>query len=191
VRLSRSTESAKWLEGGGGLVILICLSVLTWRQSATYHDLETLWRTTIARNPSCWMAYGNLGVVQFQKGNIEDAVDKYEAALRLHDAYSEGHYNLASALLQQGKIDEAIMHGQRAIELEPSDPDAHVVLGNAFMNKQDFERAIREYDQALTIRPEDSNAHYNLGAAFRARGENDRADLEYEKARQFEQHGPP
>jgi tetratricopeptide (TPR) repeat protein len=191
VTLIRSTGSAKWLEGAGGLVILICLSVLTWRQSATYRDMETLWRTTISRNPSCWMAYGNLGVVQFQKGNIDDAVDKYEAALRLHEAYPEGHYDLASALLQQGKIDEAIMHGQRAIELDRSDPDAHVVLGNAFMNKQDFERAIREYEQALTIRPEDSNAHYNLGAAFRAKGETDRADLEYEKARQFEAHGPP
>jgi len=191
VTLIRSTGSAKWLEGAGGLVILICLSVLTWRQSATYRDMETLWRTTISRNPSCWMAYGNLGVVQFQKGNIDDAVDKYEAALRLHEAYPEGHYNLASALLQRGKIDEAIMHGQRAIELDRSDPDAHVVLGNAFMNKQDFERAIREYEQALTIRPEDSNAHYNLGAAFRAKGETDRADLEYEKARQFEAHGPP
>ena len=191
VTLIRSTGSAKWLEGAGGLVILICLSVLTWRQSATYRDMETLWRTTISRNPSCWMAYGNLGVVQFQKGNIDDAVDKYEAALRLHEAYPEGHYNLASALLQRGKIDEAIMHGQRAIELDRSDPDAHVVLGNAFMNKQDFERAIREYEQALTIRPEDSNAHHNLGAAFRAKGETDRADLEYEKARQFEAHGPP
>src|SRR5262249_29948421 len=69
--LSRSIKRLPWLEIAGGAAILICLSLLTWRQAAAYRDLETLWRTTIAKNPSCWMAYNNLGVVQFQKGDLD------------------------------------------------------------------------------------------------------------------------
>src|SRR5207237_2842627 len=56
VTLSRLSKTSQCLVASGGLAILICLGLLTWRQSATYRDLETLWRTTIAKNPSCWMA---------------------------------------------------------------------------------------------------------------------------------------
>ena len=186
--LSRSFKNVQWLVFGGAVVILASLSLLSWRQSAMYRDIETLWRTTIARNPGCWMAYNNLGVVQFEKGNIDDAINKYGQALRLHANYPEAHYNLGSALLQQGKIDDAIQQCEKALELEATDPDAHVVLGNAFLAKQDLGRAISQYQQALTLRPEDSNAHYNLAIAFQEKGETEAAAREYEKARRFGAH---
>src|SRR5881397_1241595 len=45
---------------GAGVCILVALAMLTWRQSTMYADIEALWRTTIARNPDCWMANNNL-----------------------------------------------------------------------------------------------------------------------------------
>jgi tetratricopeptide (TPR) repeat protein len=186
VTLSGSSKAASRLVGATSFAILICLGLLTWRQSETYRDAETLWRKTIAQNPGCWMAYNNLGVLEFQKDKINDAIDDYDRSLRLHSDYPEARYNLGSALLQKGKIDDAIKQCEKALELQPNDPDAHVVLGNAFMAKQDFDRAISQYEQALRLRPEDSNAHYNLGIAFQEKGEIERAAREYEKARQFE-----
>src|SRR5438128_391042 len=186
VTLSRSAKNLHWLVIASGGAVLICLSLLTWRQSATYRDLETLWRTTLAKNPSCWMAYNNLGVVQFDKGNIDDAIDKYEQSLRLHPDYPEARYNLGGALLQKGRIDDAIAQCQKALELGPNDPDAHVVLGNAFMARRDIDGAISQYTQALALRAEDSNAHYNLATALREKGEFEQAGREYQKAREFE-----
>ena len=186
VALSRSSKTRQQVVGGTSFAILICLGLLTWRQSATYHDLETLWRSTIAKNPDCWMAYNNLGVVQFEKGSVEDAIEKYQQSLRLHPDYPEAHYNLGSALLQKGYPDEAIRQCEEALKIQPNEPDAHVVLGNAFMAKRDVDRAINQYQQALTVRPEDSNAHYNLGIALQEKGETERAAREYEKARKYE-----
>jgi len=186
VTLSRLSRTLQRLVGGTSFAILIGLGLLTWQQSATYRDAETLWRTTIAKNPGCWMAYNNLGVVQFEKGNVEDAIEKYQQSLGLHPDYPEAHYNLGSALLQNGYADEAIRHCEEALKIQPNEPDAHIVLGNAFMAKQDVDRAIAHYEQALTLRPEDSNAHYNLGIALQEKGETDRAAREYEKARQYE-----
>ena len=37
-------------------VLLAVLATLTWRQSRMYADAETLYRTTIDRNPNCWLA---------------------------------------------------------------------------------------------------------------------------------------
>ena len=186
VTLSRSSKTLQWPVVAGGFAILICLGLLTWRQSATYRDLETLWRTTIAKNPTCWMAYNNLGVVQFEKGDLDDAIEKYEQSLRLNPDYAEVRYNLGSALLQKGKIDDAIAQCQKALELGPNDPDAHVVLGNAFMARRDIDGAISQYTQALALRAEDSNAHYNLATALREKGEFEQAGREYQKAREFE-----
>src|SRR5438477_4626159 len=186
VTLSRLNKTSQWLVGGSGLAILICLGLLTWRQSATYRDLETLWRTTISKNQNCWMAHNNLGVVQFQKGEIDDAINKYRQSLQLNPDYPEARYNLGGALLQKGEVNQAIGECEKAIKLQPNDPDAHVVLGNAFMAKQEVDRAINEYTQALALSPEDSNAHYNLGVALQQRGEIDRAAREFEKAREFE-----
>jgi len=189
--LSRSFKNVQWLVFGGVVVILAGLSLLSWRQSAMYRDMETLWRTTIARNPGCWMAYNNLGVVQFEKGNIDDAINKYGQALRLHPDYPEARYNLGGALLHEGKIDEAIRQCEEALKLQPNEPDAHIVLGNAFMAKQDVDRAIAQYVQALHLRPDDSNAHYNLGTALKQKGDVERAAQEYEKALELERHRQP
>ncbi len=43
------------------IALLAVLAGLTWQQSRMYADAETLYRTTIDRNPNCWMAYNNLG----------------------------------------------------------------------------------------------------------------------------------
>jgi len=43
-------------------LLLLTFGVMTWRQCGMYADIETLWRTTIARNPDSWMAHYNLGV---------------------------------------------------------------------------------------------------------------------------------
>ena len=172
----------QWIAWSGALGAVVCLWLLTFRQTAIYHDLETLWRSTIAKDPKSWMAYNNLGVVQVEKGNLDDAIDDYERSLQLHPEYPEALYNLGSALLRTGQTDKAIELCEKALKLQPTDVDAHVVLGNALMSRQDFDRAIDHYRQALKLRPDDANAHHNLGIALQQLGQHEEAAREFEKA---------
>lgn len=55
----RIPESWQWFVPIGGLLLLVVLASLTWRQSQMYGNVITLYRTTIARNPNCWMAYNS------------------------------------------------------------------------------------------------------------------------------------
>jgi Flp pilus assembly protein TadD len=55
-------------------MLLAALGLLTWRQSRMYADMETLWRTTIARNPDCWLAQNDLGAVLYEKGQVDQAI---------------------------------------------------------------------------------------------------------------------
>lgn len=174
--------NARWIGWAGAFAAIACLSVLTFRQSATYRDMETLWRSTIAKDPRSWMAYNNLGVVELEKGNIDDAINKYKRSLELHPDYPEALYNLGSALLQKGRVDDAIRLCEEALKIQPTDVDAHVVLGNALMVKQDVDGAINHYRAALSLRPNDSNAHYNLGVALQQQGQGEEAAREFKKA---------
>jgi tetratricopeptide (TPR) repeat protein len=191
VQFTGRIRNGRWIKYTGTLAVLAGLSFLTARQSVTYRDIETLWRTTIARDPNSWMAYNNLGVVQVEKGQVDEAIVDYRRSLRLHPDYPEAHYNLGSALLHNGQADDAIQECESALALLPNEPDAHVVLGNAFLVKNEVDQAIGEYAKALTIRPDDSNAHYNLGVAFQQKGETERAAREFEKANELERLQKP
>src|SRR5262249_51223084 len=112
------------------LLLVAGLGALTWRQAGTYSDIETLWRTTLARNPECWMAHTNLGLALLQKGKIDDGIAHYRSALQMQPDWWDAEYNLGTALLAKGQIDEAMFHCERAVAMRPTDPDAQVSLGD-------------------------------------------------------------
>src|SRR5574338_189547 len=89
------------------LLIVAGLGTLTWRQASTYTDIETLWRVTLARNPACWMAHTNLGLVLIQKGKIDEGIAHYRSALQMQPNSWDAEYNLGAALLRRNQVDEA------------------------------------------------------------------------------------
>jgi tetratricopeptide (TPR) repeat protein len=95
--------------------LLPALAFLTWRQSASYADAETHYRTTIRTNPSCWMAYNNLGICLLETGRGDEAIVHFQKAVMINPSFFDGHYNLADALLRQGRPREALFHLERAL----------------------------------------------------------------------------
>src|SRR5437660_1864961 len=161
------------LSAAACLVAVLCF--LTWRQSVMYGDIEALWRTTLAKNPECWMAHNNLGIVLFQKGIIDEAIAHYRITLNLQRDFWDADYNLGNALLGKGEIDEAIVYCERAVANQPNDPDASVALGNALVQKERIDKAIVHYEKALALRPDYFIAHFGLSHALLEKGEIDRA----------------
>ena len=173
--LAASFKESRHFIFGAAVCILAALAVLTWRQSTIYTDIEALWRTTIGRNPGCWMAHNNLGIVLSQKGETEEAIAHYRKTLEMSPDFADADYNLGNALLQKGEIDAAILHCQRAVTIQPNDPEAQVALGNALFQKGLIDESIVHYQKALAIRPYYVTAHYNLSSAFLKKGEIDEA----------------
>jgi tetratricopeptide (TPR) repeat protein len=157
------------------LLVVACLGTLTWRQAATYSDIETLWRSTLAKNPECWMAHTNLGLVLLQKGQIDDGIAHYRSALQMQPDSWDAEYNLGTALLAKGQPDEAILHCERAVGMRPTDPDARVSLGDALLQKGRIDEAIAHYQSAMMLRPDHFLARYGLGHALLEKGELDSA----------------
>ena len=171
VSLSDKFTQSRAVIVSAALLIVASLGTLTWRQAATYTDIETLWRTTLAKNPECWMAHTNLGLVLFHKGQIDDAIAHYRSALQMQPDWWDAEYNLGTALSAKGHVDEAILHCEKAVSMRPTDPDAQVSLANLLVQKRRIDEAIAHYQKAITVRPDDFFARYGLGHALLEKGE--------------------
>jgi len=177
------------LRRAGSPLLLLTLAILTFRQAAMYADAETLYRTTLARNPASWMAHNNLGVALAKDGRTPEAVAEYQAALRIKPDYAEPHNNLATILSRQpGRMPEAIAEAREALRIKPDYPEALVNLGSFLAPIPGrLPEAIADYQAALRIKPDHPEAHNNLGLALlEMPGRLPAAVAQFEAAVQFE-----
>ena len=148
------------------LALGIGLALPTWRQSRQYADAATLYQTTIRRNPSCWMAYNNLGNVLHGRERFEEAVCQYREALRLKPDYAEAHNNLGNALQGLVRLEEAVSQYEQALRLAPDLAGVHYNLGNALQGMGRVREAEAQYREALKEDPASARTHGNLGSAL-------------------------
>ncbi|HZS17580.1 MAG TPA: tetratricopeptide repeat protein [Candidatus Udaeobacter sp.] len=167
-------------------VLIGVLGLCTWQQSRSYHDIKTLWQTTIAKNPGCWMAHNNLGNEFLETGDIDAAVAHFEKAFQLKPDLLEAHYSLINGLLRKGDADAAMTEARNTLSQNPQDAEAYGVLGTVFMTKGLVDEAIAQFSKALEIRPNLGKAHYNLAIAMLDKHETDKAIDHYEKALEAE-----
>jgi tetratricopeptide (TPR) repeat protein len=154
--------------GRAGLRVAVpaVLGVLSWRQAGTYRDSETLYRATLARNPSAWLMHFNLAVtLGMGPAHLSEAISEYEATVRLKPDHWRAHNNLGSALLKlPGRSADAIAQYGEALRYNPGYAEAHNNLGIALEDEPgrlaDAEEHLRA---AIRLRPDYAAAHSNLG----------------------------
>ncbi len=172
----------KWVAGGGCAVLLSSLFVLTWMQCGMYANIESLWQTTLARNPNCWMARGNFGNFFAQRGQFDQAIAQYDSALQIKPDNAEARRNLGLAFFKTGQLDKAVEQYQKSLQIEPASAESRVELGNALLQMGRTDDARSQFEQVLQIQPANAEAHNNLGNVFLQAGRLDDAVLQFEKA---------
>jgi len=160
-------------------IFLALLGSLTWRQTADYHDLFGLYGATLQKNPDCWMAHYNLGIVLSEQREPDQAIEHYRQAVALRPDYAEAHYNLGRLLVDVGQLDDAVAHYERAAAINPGDAETQNNLGVTLFGMGRADEAIAHYQKALEIRPDYAEASCNLASALIARGDLDGAIARY------------
>ncbi|MCE0498737.1 MAG: tetratricopeptide repeat protein [Methylacidiphilales bacterium] len=162
--------------------LLLVLGGLTWSQCHMFRDLETLWRTTIARNPGCAMVHYNLGVLLMPSGRTLEAEEQYRQAFTIKPDYAEAHYNLGVLLMQGGRTLEAEDQYRQALAIKPDYAEAYNNLGLLRMQSGRVPEAIEQYQLSLKINPYNAAAHVNLGNALLQTDRLPEAREQYEQA---------
>ncbi len=171
-RVAGRSRAGAWTAAA---VLLIPLGILTWAECRSYHDAELFYRTILARNPACWMAHNNLGMILENSSRRDEALVHFEEAVRLRPDYIEGNNNLGACLSRRGRVSEAIPHYRKAIRLFPRYVVAHTNLGAALAESGKLDEAIAEYNLAKGISPRDPEVRNNLAVDLLHAGRADEA----------------
>ena len=175
----------RWAGGAAGL-LLAGLGLLTYRQACAYTDAETLWVTTLERNPGAAMADQNLGGLYLRAGRTERALPLFERAVALQPDNDEARNELGVALLQAGRAPEAEAQFHAALAAAPDNAETHLNLGVVLLQLGRPAESTAEFERALALSPRNVKALKNLAAADGRAGHWDRAAARLATANRIE-----
>ena len=164
--LTRSWRFQRMALGIAALIIVGALSWRGWLQTSYWRDSETLFAHTLAVTSNNDVALNNLGIILLEKGQVDDAISKLQAAIDLRPENAPAHDNLAKALLKKGRVAEAMVHYRKLLEIEPENVEARNTLGTALIQHGHVKEAIDQWQDVLAIEPDNGNAASNLAWVF-------------------------
>jgi tetratricopeptide (TPR) repeat protein len=116
-----------------------------------------------------------LGDIALQRGNRDEAVSQYNAALQLNSRLTTAYLGLGRTSAAAGNWSVAQAHFRNAVRNEPASAEAHLWLGEALVRQPDPNAAIGEYARALELKPNYPAAYFGLAQAQMLIGQSDLA----------------
>lgn len=171
--------------GWGWTLIAMLLTLLafsSWQQCRMYQSAETLWDTTISRNPACWLAYYNRAVLRERQGRPDQALDDLSRAISFNPEYAKALNNRGAIYNSIGSFDRGRDDCDRAVSIEPESPEAYYNRGNAYEGLNRPYLAVADYTKALTLDPSLVMAYNNRGNAYESLGAHRQAIDDYTEA---------
>lgn len=133
-------------------------------------------------NPEHVNAMHMLGLVFFQAGQHQKALELIRRALLGKPNDSGCHVDYGLALAATGQIDAAIAEYRQAISLQPDCAPALNNLANLLQKHGNLDEAIEALSRVVSLNPNLAEAHNNLGNALREIGDLDGAIESFERA---------
>lgn len=120
----------------------------------------------------------NMGVLAYQTGEMETAVQEFKFALEADPNDPDSHYQLGATYLQIASstsdlsyLTQAEAEFQQVLALAPGKPEALVGLGTLYMSQNKISEAVALLEQAVQANPEMREALFALGVAYYSQGE--------------------
>lgn len=151
-------------------------------QAGQLREAEALYRRILEREPEHADALHLLGLVAYQVGRYDVAIQLIGRAVSLAETRALFHGNLGEAYRAAGQMAAAERHLRRALQLDPNMPDANSNLGNVLRATGRASEAIGAFRQAIKLKPTFPEPHNNLATVLQAQGDLIGAIAQYQHA---------
>jgi tetratricopeptide (TPR) repeat protein len=146
---------------------------LRLHQAGQLVEAEAHYKRVLAAQPDHGEALNLLGLVSFQQGRYDLAVELIGRAIE-RNGHNAGYLsNLGNVLYASGKFDEAVTAYRQAINKRLDFAESHPNLGEAYNNLGGalnelgrHDEALDAYHNAIRNNPRDAKAFYNLGVTL-------------------------
>jgi tetratricopeptide (TPR) repeat protein len=166
--LSPPTWALRTVLGASIVLAIVFCGVTSYRLEA-YRDVITLWRDTVANQPSNVRATINLGCVLDDAGRPKEAIEQLEHALQIdpkHPDVGLAHRSLGLVFAKLSQPTQAIEHLQLAMRLRPDVTKEHRLLGSLLLSVHSIPQAADELELAVRQDPRDVLAFADLAMAY-------------------------
>ena len=124
------------------------------------------YRAMIKLAPHLAAAYNNLGMLYFNGGDYEHAIDTLERGLKLHVSMPTATAMLGLSYYQLGQNAKAESLIKTALSSKPGDDQLELTLAQVQIRQSEYQPATVTLHHFLERNPKDQNAWYLLGKTY-------------------------
>jgi len=121
-----------------------------------------------------------MGVIQFEEGNLEEALACLLRAEQAEPRLPSLHLRIGETWLRQKRLDEAERAFQKALDIDGDSPEAHLGLARVHLGRRRNEEAAEEALLAVSLQHFLPFGHFYLGVALARLGHPHRAAVAFE-----------
>jgi tetratricopeptide (TPR) repeat protein len=151
-------------------------------QAGQFQAVEHICQQLLARDPDQADALHMLGVLAYQTGSYELAIEHIRRAIASRGTQAAFHASLGIVFQAQRNLPAAIACFHRALELQPEHAETHNSLGTALHDQEQLEEAAAQYRRAIALKPQLAAAHNNLGNVLQSQRKHAEAVDSYQRA---------
>ncbi|MEO5357694.1 MAG: tetratricopeptide repeat protein [Nitrospirae bacterium YQR-1] len=143
------------------ILFVSALCVLTYFQTSSWRDSQSLYKQAIKVSPYNFVAYNNYGLALMEAGRTDEAIEAFSRGLSIVPTSRKINYSMYLALMKKGLPDEAAVH-MLISSYMGKDKDKQIALSLIKINQHD--RAVYFLQEHLKKDPADTeafNALYN------------------------------
>lgn len=150
-----------------GTVLLIVMALLTWRQCGYWQNSITLLNHNLnVTNGHIALVHNNIGVALAEQGQINEAIDHYNEAIRLKPNYADAYNNKGSLYGDLRQYRTAIENFNKAIALKSDDAKAYYNRGTAYFYLGRYQQAIDDFNESIRITNDYADALHNRAVVY-------------------------
>ncbi len=143
-----------------------------YRKAVDYQIATYLAARWISKNdPGSYRAHQLRAQLHEARGETDDAVREYHAALRLKPDLQNVHFAVGTMLWSVSRFEEAQREMESELRINPNHPEAHYVLGDILQVAGRNREAKTHLLEALRLRPNLFEAHLAIERIYFAEGQ--------------------
>lgn len=148
------------------IIVLLFFSALTFSLSSAFASPNSFWAKAVKLNPKSAFAQNYYGNALQSNGDYLNALNAYDASIKLKNNYSDVYLNRGVCLMKLNNQTEAISSFSACLMLDKNNIQALKYRASAYLQIKDHLRSRADLTQLILIEPNNQENYYNRALGY-------------------------